>query len=298
MKPQTFKEIAALGCVASCAGLTCDSQKKESIVRMNEGIQFAKSKAFGQAEKELEAATTLYPSNHQAAYALGQVYADQKKWEKAIDAFSLAVKHNNDDAMYRYKLGQAFFESNKLEPAKKEFEKALSLNKRLFKAHWYVGRILEEQGALKEASSAYTEAARLNPGFGKPFIDLGKLYYEWDFLQEAVSVLSQGAQYARDAEDLTNIYYYLGMAYDGLKQYDKAAEAYLNAIGARKENVEARLQAGMAFANKGDREQAKKYLTEFVKMGGGNNPFAIQAANDRLAKLSAESLPAPAPTPQ
>jgi tetratricopeptide (TPR) repeat protein len=101
-------------------------------------------------------------------------------------------------------------------------------------------------------------------------------------------VLSQGAQYARDAEDLTNIYYYLGMAYDGLKQYDKAADAYLNAISARKENVEARLQAGMAFANQGEKDKAKKYLGEFVKMGGGNNAFAIQAANDRLAKLASE----------
>lgn len=281
-----FIATVLFGLAAGCAGLTCDSQKKESIVRMNEGIEYAKSKAFGQAEKELEAATTLYPANHQAAYALGQVYADQKKWEKAIDAFSLAVKYNNADAMYRYKLGQAFFESDKLEPSKKEFDKALSMNKRLFKAHWYNGRILEKQGQLKQAAQAWTESCRLNPGFGKPFIDLGKLYYEWDFLQEAVSVLSQGAQYARDAEDLTNIYYYLGMAYDGQKQYDKAAEAYLNAIAARKENVEARLQAGMAFANKGDKDQAKKYLTEFVKMGGGNNPFAIQAANDRLSKLA------------
>jgi len=190
--------------------------------------------------------------------------------------------------MYRYKLGQSLFEGDKMEPAKKEFDKALSINKRLFKAHWYNGRILENLGQLKEAASAWSEAAKLNPAFGKPFIDLGKLYYEWDFLQEAVAVLSQGAQYARDAEDLTNIYYYLGMAYDGLKQYDKAADAYLNAISARKENVEARLQAGMAFANQGEKDKAKKYLGEFVKMGGGNNAFAIQAANDRLAKLASE----------
>jgi tetratricopeptide (TPR) repeat protein len=275
-----------LGVIAGCAGMTCDSNKKESIVRMNEGIEFAKSRAWGQAEKELEAATTLNPDNHQAAYALGQVYADQKKWEKAIDAFSLAVKGSPQDAMYRYKLGQSLFEGDKMEPAKKEFDKALSINKRLFKAHWYNGRILENLGQLKEAASAWSEAAKLNPAFGKPFIDLGKLYYEWDFLQEAVAVLSQGAQYARDAEDLTNIYYYLGMAYDGLKQYDKAADAYLNAISARKENVEARLQAGMAFANQGEKDKAKKYLGEFVKMGGGNNAFAIQAANDRLGKLA------------
>ena len=288
MRPSNVIGVVLLGLAAGCAGLTCDAQKKESIVRMNAGIEFAKSRAYGQAEKELEAATTLYPAHHQAAFALGQVYADQQKWEKAIDAFSLAVKHNAQDAMYRYKLGQALFESDKLEPGKKEFDKALSLNKRLFKAHWYEGRILARQGQLKEAAHAWTEACRLNPGFGKPFIDLGKLYYEWDFLNEAVTVLSQGAQYARDAEDLTNIYYYLGMAYDGLKQYDKSAEAYINAINARKENVEARLQAGMAFANKGDKPNAEKYLSEFVKMGGGNNAFAIQAANDRIAKLKAE----------
>jgi tetratricopeptide (TPR) repeat protein len=278
--------IVVLGVLAGCAGMTCDSNRKESILRMNQGVDFAKAKAFGQAEKELEAATTLHPENHQAAFALGQVYADQKKWEKAIDAFSLAAKHNSGDAMYHYRLGQAYYESGKLEPARKELDRSLSLNERLYKAHWYLGRIHEAEGRHKEAAAAWTEACRLNPGFGKPFIDLGRLYYDWDFLQEAVSVLGQGAQYARDDDDLTNIYYYLGMAYDGLKQYDKAVEAYLSSIRSGKGNVEARLQAGMAYANKGDRDNAKKYLAEFVKMGGGNNAFAIQAANDRLAKLA------------
>jgi tetratricopeptide (TPR) repeat protein len=280
--------VAVLGCAASCAGLTCDQNKKESIVRMNAGIDYAKARAFSPAEKELEAATSLDQSNHQAAYALGQVYSDQKKWDKAADAFSLAVKNNTDDAMYHYKLGQALFEGQKLDPAKKEFDKALSMQKRLFKGHWYEGKILAAQGHYKDAAAEWTEACRLNPGFGKAFIDLGRLYYQWDFLQEAVSVLSQGAQYARDAEDQTNILYYLGMAYDGLKQYDKAADAYVKAIEMRKENVEARLQAGMAYANRGDKVNAKKYLGEFVKMGGGNNPFNIKAANDRLSKLQAE----------
>ncbi len=280
--------IVTLGLAASCAGLTCDQNKKESIVRMNAGIDYAKARAFSPAEKELEAATSLDPSNHQAAYALGQVYSDQKKWEKAADAYSLAVKFNAEDAMYHYKLGQALFESDKLEPAKKEIDRALTMNKRLFKAHWYEGQILAAQGKLKEAAAEWTESCRLNPGFGRAFISLGHLYYQWDYLQEAISVLSQGAQYARDSDDLTNIFYYLGMAYDGLKQFDKSAEAYLNAIQARKENVEARLQAGMAFANRGDKANAKKYLSEFVKMGGGNNPFNIQAANDRLSKLATE----------
>src|SRR5262249_57807264 len=104
--------VVALGLAASCAGLTCDQNKKEAINRMNAGIDYAKARAYTPAEKELEAATSLDQSNHQAAYALGQVYSDQKKWEKAADAFSLAVKFNPEDAMYHYKLGQALFESN------------------------------------------------------------------------------------------------------------------------------------------------------------------------------------------
>src|SRR5262249_40269190 len=101
--------IIVLGLAASCAGLTCDQNKKESIVRMNAGIDFLRAGAYPSAEKELEAATSLDQSNHQAAYALGQVYAKQRNWEKAGDAYSLAVKFNAEDAMYHYKLGEALF---------------------------------------------------------------------------------------------------------------------------------------------------------------------------------------------
>jgi tetratricopeptide (TPR) repeat protein len=281
------KWTALIGFV-SCGNLTCSREKKESVERLNAGVGFAKARNFPAAAKELEAAVTLDPQNHEAAFALGQVYADDKKWDKAIDAFSAAAKYNPEDAMYRYRLGQAYFEADKIDPAQRELDAALKLNPRLFRAHWYLGRILKKREKYKEAAVAFSEAARLNPRFGKPFVDLGKLYFQWDYLQEAVSVLGQGAQNARDAEDLTNIYYYLGMAYDGLKQYKQAAEAYVKAIDARKENVEARLMAGMAFANAGDKENAKKYLTEFKKVGGGNNQFNIAAATDRLSKLASE----------
>jgi len=281
------KWVALLAFIG-CGNLTCSRDKKESIEHLNAGINFAKARNLPAAAKELETAVALDPTNHEASFALGQVYADEKKWDKAIDAFSLAAKHVQDDAMYRYKLGNAYFEAGKIDPAQKELESALKLNSRLFRAHWLMGRIQQKKERFKEAATSFTEAARLNPRFGRPFVDLGKLYYQWDYLQEAASVLGQGAQYARDAEDLTNIYYYLGMAHDGMKQYKQAAEAYVKAIDARKENVEARLMAGMAFANAGDKENAKKYLTEFKKLGGGNNQFNVAAATDRLQKLETE----------
>src|SRR6185295_6759178 len=100
--------------------------------------------------------------------------------------------------------------------------------------------------------------------------------------------LAQGAANARDAEDLTDIYLLLGMSYDALKQYDKSVDAYLKSLEERKDNLEARFQLGMAYAAKGDKANATKYLQEFVKQGGGGNAFLLQAAADRLVKLAGE----------
>jgi integrase len=42
--------IVALGIAAGCAGMTCDQNKKESIVRMNAGVDFAKAKGWRSGE--------------------------------------------------------------------------------------------------------------------------------------------------------------------------------------------------------------------------------------------------------
>lgn len=280
--------MTLLGLVAGCGGLTCDQQKQESIKHMNAGVEAATMQAFPTAEKELQMATTLDPENHFAAYQLGQVLIKQEKWDKAVEALSQAVKGNDKDAMYHYHLGHAYLEIGNLAMAKTSLEKAVKLNKRLFKAHFYLGKVHALEERPKEAAVAWTESARLNPTFGKPFLELGKLYYSWDHHDEAVKVLSAGGQHARDPEDLTDIFYTLGLTYDALKEYDKAVEAYNKSLEEKKDNVDARFQLGMTYANKGDKAKARKNLEEFIKVGGGNNTFNIQAANDRLLKLTGE----------
>jgi len=104
---------------------------------------------------------------------------------------------------------------------------------------------------------------------------------------------------AGEVDDRTNLFYELGMAYDAMAAnatppnptyYDKAIEAYKNAITEKPDNNEARFQIGFTYANKGDKANAKKYLDEYVKTAGGNELTASQvyAANARLLKLVME----------
>jgi len=255
---------------------------------MNAGIEAANTHSYTTAEKELDQALTIDPENHMAAYTLGQVFVKQEKWDKATDALTAALEINDADAMVHYHLGHAYMELGKLDLAKPELEKALTLNKRLYKAHYFLGLLYAVQDHAREASASWTEAAKLNPGFGKSFVELGKLYYTWDYYDEAVRVLETGAQHARDLEDRTDIYYQLGLVYDARKATDKAISAYEHALDEKKDNLDARLQLGFAYATKGDKAKAKQLLDEFVKQGGSQSPFKLQAANDRLLKLSGE----------
>jgi tetratricopeptide (TPR) repeat protein len=298
-------KVAVFFCVASCAGLECDADKRESIEHLNRGVELTTKQSSSEAIKEFDKALQLDPQNQLAAYSLGQLYAQQADgkcrqaagskecfdlFDKAASAFEVAVKNNDKDAMYVYQLGKAQLEANKLDAARVSLEKAISLNKRLFKAHFFLGKIHEAQGRPKEAATEWSESARLNPGFGKAFISLGKLYYTWDMYPQAAQVLEQGAHTARDPEDRGAINYQLGMTYDAQQQYDKAIAAYQESLKDDPASIDTKLQLGFSYADKGDKANAKKYLEEYTKSVGTSNEanaFKLVAANSRLMKLMA-----------
>jgi len=276
--------VALLGATVLSAGCG-NAELNASIEQMNEGVQLINNGSYSQGEEALKKATSLYEENHQAWYSLGLAHVAQKEWPDAVEAFQKAAKVNDQDAMYQYHLGHALYETDDINQGQVHLEQAIKLNDRLFKAHYYLGKIYERQDKPKEAAQEWTTSAMLNPSFGKPFIALGRLYLKWDLVAQAISVLDQGALNVIDPSEKTDIYYYLGLAFDAQKQYDKAVEAYTQALEVKADNVDAKLQRGFAYASKGDIPNATKDLEEFVSQGGGGNAFNIQAANDRLMRL-------------
>ena len=264
-----------------------DNDQKESKKLANEAVQAAGQGQLTEAEELLEKATATYRDNHNAWYNLGFVREQMKEYEGAAEAYSEAARVKDSDAMYHYKLGKAYWNSNNISQAQSALERAVQLNARLYGAQYHLGQVYEKQGKPKEAAGAWSASATLAPTFGRPFIELGNLYIKWDKLDPAVSVLDQGRLNVRDGEDLTEIYYSLGMAYTKQGNWDKAIEAYSNAIQTRSSNLDALRQRGFAYAEKQDVENAKKDLKSFVDQGGGGDAFHIQAANQRLFRLSA-----------
>lgn len=283
------KPLSSLVALSLCLGLAgCgNADEKESKQLANEAVAAANQGRLGEAEELLKEATSRYRDNHVAWEILGTVREQQKDWEGAAEAYSEAARVKDGQPNYHYKLGKAYANSKNISSAQSSLERAIELEPRLFAAHHELGGVYEKQGKPKLAAEAWTKAATANPTFGKSFINLGQLYIKWDKLNEAISVLVQGAMNVRGKDDLTNIYYALGLAYSKQGNWDKAIEAYTNAITQSSSNLDALRQRGFAYAEKKDVENAKKDLKAFVDQGGGGQAFHIQAANQRLFSLTA-----------
>ena len=268
--------------VAAACG---NGDMKASIVKMNEGMKLAGNKRYTEAETLLEEAITLFPENHKAAYNLGMIRDRLKEPKKAVEAFEVAVQGAPDDAMYHYHLGASLNDAGEASLSQVHLEKAVELNERLYKAHYKLGRVYDAQDKAKEAAEAWTKSASLAPSFGKPFNSLGRLYTRWNYLEQAISVLQQGTLNVKDGDDLTDIFYHLGLAYERQGNWDKAIEAYTNALAKRKGTLDALRQRGFAYSQKGDKEKAREDLQAFVDQGGGGDATQLQIANQRLFKL-------------
>jgi tetratricopeptide (TPR) repeat protein len=279
-------EITFAVVVVLTASACPNQQLRSSIEQMNEGILAFQTGAHATARQHFEEASRAYPDNHEAWYYLGVTAREQNDWEKASEAFAEAVKVRKDDPMYQMMLGISLFEAQKVSLAEAYLEKAIELEPNLYRAYWYLGSIYAESDRPEEAAQMWTRAAVLNPHWGRPFVSLGKLYLSWDMVEQSLAVLEQGTQHV-DAEQLPDVYYYLGLAYDAQKNWDKAIDAYTESIdkskAANKDNIEAKFQRGLAYLRKGDKDKARPDLEEASK--ASPDPFTKQEANKALMEL-------------
>jgi tetratricopeptide (TPR) repeat protein len=314
--------VGATGCPNKSRG--------ESIKLSNEGSKASGQKQWETAIERFQKATERWRDNHQAWYGLAGAYMNKQQWDKAADAMEKCVQIAPEIAMYHQMYGRALYEKavdaakeeqahkeNKkkeeiqvdltavnFEKALGEFQEAVKLNGDLWRAHYYIGRIYRDTDKPKEAAEALTKAVSYGPTEAAPYVALGELYRKWDYSDQALTVAQSGTALVPGDNEVSDIWYVVGMAYDDKRQDDKAIEAFNKALESRRDNHKAQFQRGQAYFRKGDYTNAKKDLEEFSKSGGASVEFAKQQASKMLLDIAAKSAtqnnapPAEKPSPE
>ncbi len=289
--------------------------KNDSIKLTNEGNKSVTQKQYETAIAAFDKAIEKNSDNHLAYYGRGIAWLQKGDPGKAVESLERCVQISPDQPMYQMYYGIALYEkavdgakedqARKLNKKKEEiqpdlsgvnFEKAqqhlqeaIKLNAEMWRAHRYLGLIYRAQDKSKEAADEFTKSIQGNPRDWANYVALGELYRKWDYTDQAIQVASQGTMAVPGSNEVSEIWYVLGMGYDDKKMEDKAIEAFTKAVESKKDNHKAKFQRGQAYYRKGDMTNAKRDLEDFSKTGGASMEFEKQMASKMLMDIAAKA---------
>ncbi len=151
-----------------------------------------RQKAFVSFHKSVQ----LNPTNKEARYALGHVYALQGKLPLAEEQFREAIKIDESYSEAHTYLGQVLANQDRWDDAITSYKLALSnpLYPTPDLARFHLGRALAHQGDLQGSMEAFEDAASASPPSVPPamtHLELGRVYYKLGYATQAREVLKK-----------------------------------------------------------------------------------------------------------
>lgn len=244
-----------------------DSERKfrkqkaaESLAEFTEGAKYRDPSAFDLKIVALN-------------YVLLGAYADADRW------LTRSVTWNPQDPEAWYYLGRIKYNENRFDEAIQAFQKCLKLEPRNAKAQDNLGLSYVGLNRVTEAIAAFQTAIDWQDGARKkdagPYIDLGSLLMDQNRVEEALPVLLQAADAAPQQSKSHEL---LGKAYSLLGKLPEAQAELETAVRLSPQTAHLHFMLGQVYRRQGLTEKAKQ---EF----------------DRMAQLTKNSQPAPAPNP-
>ena len=210
---QASRLLVCLGFVSILGGCANDKEVlQKSQGYYQEGVASLpgdRQKAFVSFQRSVQ----LNPSNKEARYALGHVYALQGKLSYAEEQFREAIKIDETYSEAHTYLGQVLANQDRWGEAVQSYRQALvnPLYPTPDLARFHLGRALAHQGDLQGSMEALEDAASASPPTVPPamtHLELGRVYYRLGYTNRAreilkkVETLDKGGELATAAAEL------------------------------------------------------------------------------------------------
>lgn len=161
-------------------------------------------------------------------YALAQLYARGKDWQKAeIECHKILEKNPNEPNAHFY-LGYIYGESSKVDKAVKEFNRAIELNPNHSPALNSLSYLYAQRGEnLDYALSLVKKALELEPSNAAYLDTLGWVYFKKGDLENALRYLENASVLVKDPEiyeHLGDVFLEMGNLSEARKNWDRSLE--------------------------------------------------------------------------
>ncbi|HEX7313425.1 MAG TPA: tetratricopeptide repeat protein [Pyrinomonadaceae bacterium] len=130
-----------------------------------DGARLALEGRLAEAARAFEQAVALDPSNGNAFYGLGNVYAEMGRWADAVNTYYKAVSLNKDDVEALNNLGVALAMRGQHVQAAGAFQRAIKVYPKWAEPYYHLGEARRALGQEDEAREAFDRAFKLRPDY-------------------------------------------------------------------------------------------------------------------------------------
>ena len=162
----SFSFALSLFVIAGTAG-AADSQD-----HLMSGGKFAQEKKYQEAAREFETAVQQDPKNAEANLLLGLTLANTGDLEGAVKYSLAAVQLKPSYSGYN-NLGLIYANQGKFDKAVEAFKSAADINPSSYQAWYRLGQVYAQSLAFDKAREAYAKAIAINPNFAPAYQGLG-----------------------------------------------------------------------------------------------------------------------------
>lgn len=173
---------------------------EEAIKHYNRGVELHQQAFYNQAIEEYKAAIQADERMAEAYSNLATIYASQKNFTKASDAFTKALSLAPDKPTTLNAFAAMLYQRKKVDEAKEKWKRAVEVDPRFSAAYYNLGNALESESDTRGAIALYLKAIDSDPGRGDAYFRIGSILHKDKHPAQAHVFLTRAIELAPDAD--------------------------------------------------------------------------------------------------
>jgi tetratricopeptide (TPR) repeat protein len=217
-----------LSCCVPVASASAQISEQPSAITAEqytqEGNAYAKEKQYDKAVDAFRLAIKLNPNLAAAYLGLGTAYANMGRVADALEPMKSAARLDPNNSLAHLNLGRLLASLRRPDEAMTELNEAKRLSPNNPNIHNEIGNVLHNSfGRIADALAEYIEARRLNPELPYIHHNIGLMLMRLGRFSEAIIPLQEAL---RLDPQYRNARYFLADAYTKTGSYDKAIDSW------------------------------------------------------------------------
>ncbi|MFN8550799.1 MAG: tetratricopeptide repeat protein [Candidatus Obscuribacterales bacterium] len=196
----TAQPSAASPAASSSSGADTRPYAEEAFKHYNRGVELHQAGFLNQAIAEYKSAIEADARMEEAWSNLGGIYAAQRSYPKAMEAFEKALQLKPDRPTTLNGYGTVLYARGKTAEAKEKWKQAVQIEPGFASAYYNMGNALEGEKDIMTALAYYYLGIQANPNMADAYYRMGNLMQKDGHTAAAKVLLQKSIDLSPDAE--------------------------------------------------------------------------------------------------